>query len=364
VKAELIIANYPGGQYPIYIGTGLLDSAELFQQALPGTQVMVVTNETIAPLYLDKITRHFSRVSHIQCDQTILPDGEAYKTLQVWQAILDQLIRHHHHRDTTLIALGGGVIGDMTGFAAACFQRGVGFIQVPTTLLSQVDASIGGKTAINHPLGKNLIGAFYQPQAVVIDCDTLKSLPDREFRSGIAEIIKAALIRDASFFSELEQQLPKLLARDPDVLIRTITRACRIKCDIVAADEKEHDVRALLNLGHTFGHALEQNLGYVTWLHGEAVSVGMLMAAELSKRLGWIDGESLTRIHDILIQAGLPVRLPSSIECAKLLAAMKVDKKVLRDRLRLVLLTGIGHAVVTEEVDDTELVSLIDYFIG
>lgn len=332
--------------YPIYIGAGLLGQADLLNKHIAGSRVAIVTNETVAPLYLAKVRAH---VSALQPVEVILPDGEQYKTLEVLNRIFDALLAARCDRRTTVIALGGGVIGDMAGFAAASYQRGVPFIQVPTTLLSQVDSSVGGKTGVNHPLGKNMIGAFYQPRAVIIDTDTLNTLPDRELASGLAEVIKYGLIRDPGFFAWLEANLDKLLARDPEALAYAIHVSCRNKAEVVAADERESGVRATLNLGHTFGHAIETGMGYGKWLHGEAIAAGMVMAADLSRRLGWLTPADTARIEKLIARARLPVRAPASLSPARFLELMAVDKKVLDGRLRLVLLKHLGEAVVTDE---------------
>ena len=338
--------------YPIYIGAGLLNQADLLKKHIAGSRVAIVTNATVAPLYLAKV-----RASLTSCQpiEVILPDGEEYKTLEVLNRIFDALLAARCDRRTTLIALGGGVIGDMAGFAAASYQRGVPFIQVPTTLLSQVDSSVGGKTGVNHPLGKNMIGAFYQPRAVVIDTDTLNTLPDRELASGLAEVIKYGLIRDPEFFAWLETNLDKLLARDAEALAFAIHRSCRNKAEVVAADERETGVRATLNLGHSFGHAIETGLGYGNWLHGEAISAGMVMAADLSRRLGWLTAAETTRIEKLIKCARLPVRAPGTLSTARFLELMAVDKKVLNGRLRLVLLKRLGEAVVTDDYPRAEL---------
>lgn len=335
--------------YPIYIGHQILQKAELLNRHVVADQVCIVTNETVAKLYLPTVKAAFANQ---QCDHIVLPDGEQYKNLNTLNDIFNDLLTHRHRRNTTLIALGGGVICDMTGFAAACYQRGVGFIQIPTTLLAQVDASIGGKTAVNHPLGKNMIGAFHQPRCVIIDTDVLRTLPNRELYAGIAEIIKAALLRDAEFFNVLNRDWQKLLQLDNKALEEAITRACQIKAQIVAADEHETgDLRALLNLGHTFGHAIEQVLGYGKWLHGEAVAVGMVLAADLSQRLGWLTPRAVTKIKELLVSVHLPIALPPEIQYDKMFAAMKIDKKMQTSALRLVLLKVIGHAVLVDDVD-------------
>ncbi|MHB8534706.1 MAG: 3-dehydroquinate synthase [Sulfuricaulis sp.] len=338
--------------YPIYIGAGLLDRAECLTRHVPASRIAIVTNETVAPLYLAKLRAH---VASFQPLEVILPDGEQYKTLEVLNRIFDALLAARCDRRTTLVALGGGVIGDMAGFAAACYQRGVPFIQVPTTLLGQVDSSVGGKTGVNHPLGKNMIGAFYQPRAVIIDTDTLKTLPDRELSAGLAEVIKYGLIRDPEFFTWLESNMDKLLARDTEALSFAIHRSCRNKAEVVAADERESGVRAILNLGHTFGHAIETGLGYGSWLHGEAIAAGMVMAADLSQRLRWLPAADVTRIEKLILRARLPVRAPGTLAPARFLELMAVDKKVMDGRLRLVLLKRLGEAVVTADYPRAQL---------
>ncbi|MGA7981698.1 MAG: 3-dehydroquinate synthase [Chromatiaceae bacterium] len=332
--------------YPIYVGYGLIADPDLYRPHVVGSQVMIVTNETVAPLYLETVEQALSS-RHVE--KVILPDGERYKNIEVWNRIFDGLLQNRFGRDCTLIALGGGVIGDMAGFAAACYQRGVAFIQVPTTLLAQVDSSVGGKTGVNHPLGKNMIGAFHQPRAVVADTATLRTLPDRELSAGIAEVVKYGLIRDRDFFGWLETSMDTLLGRDDEALAYAIERSCRNKAEVVAADELETGQRAMLNLGHTFGHAIETGVGYGAWLHGEAVAVGMCMAADLSHRLGWLDSGSVARIRALLRSARLPIEPPAGLSPQTVRNLMAVDKKVLAGRLRLVLLRGIGHAVVTSE---------------
>lgn len=330
--------------YPIHIGAGLLSRPELLADALKSRQVLVVSNATVAPLYLERLKALLPGKTIAQC---ILPDGEQYKDLQHLDAIFTELLDRRFNRDCTLIALGGGVVGDMTGFAAAVYQRGVDFIQVPTTLLAQVDSSVGGKTGVNHPLGKNMIGAFKQPNAVIIDTDVLKTLPDRELKAGLAEVIKYGLIRDLPFLAWLEANMPALLAREPAALAEAIRRSCENKAAVVAADELERsDLRALLNLGHTFGHAIETGMGYGAWLHGEAVAVGMLMAADLSARLGWLTQDDVVHVRNVLLLAGLPV-VPPALSPEEFLALMAVDKKVKDGQLRLVLLRSLGHAVVS-----------------
>ncbi|GAA0793786.1 3-dehydroquinate synthase [Marinobacterium sediminicola] len=331
--------------YPIHIGQNLL-AQPLLAPFIKGRQVMVVSNETVAPLYLDKL---MSQLSGFQVDMIILPDGEAFKNLDHVNRIFDALLEKRHNRTTTLIALGGGVVGDMTGFAAACYQRGVAFIQVPTTLLSQVDSSVGGKTGVNHPLGKNMIGAFHQPQVVLADTDVLATLPERELSAGLAEVIKYGLIHDAEFLAWLEENMSALRRRDAGALSQAIYRSCEIKAEMVALDERESGVRALLNLGHTFGHAIETDQGYGQWLHGEAVGAGTMMAADLSARLGWLTQADLDRVRKILQAAGLPVQPPASMSSERFVELMAVDKKVIDGSLRLVLLQQLGKAVVTSD---------------
>lgn len=344
--------------YPIFIGSGVLTAHELLLPHLEQPRAVLVTNETVAPLYLERVTTMLERHA-VRVDSVVLPDGEQYKNWQTLEKVYDTLVDTRAERATTLIALGGGVIGDMTGFAAATWQRGAPFVQMPTTLLAQVDSSVGGKTAINHPRGKNMIRAFHQPRAVLIDTDTLATLPLRELRAGLAEVIKYGLIRDAAFFDWLEGHMEALLALEPEPVAFAIERSCRNKAEVVAADETERGERALLNLGHTFGHAIETGTGYVDWLHGEAVAVGMLMAAEVSLRLGWIDEGELARIEGLLIRAGLPVQGPG-LPVDEMLHWMAGDKKVSGGRLRLVLLQGIGKAVVTADVAPSVLRAAIE----
>jgi 3-dehydroquinate synthase len=339
-------------RYPIYIGEGLLARTDLLRPHVTGRQVMIVSNEMVAPLYLQKVLAIFAGV---QCHQVVLPDGEQYKTWEVMNNIFDALLENHCDRRVTLVALGGGVIGDMAGFAAACYQRGVPFIQVPTTLLAQVDSSVGGKTGINHPLGKNMIGAFHQPQCVLIDTATLNTLPDRDLSAGLAEVIKYGLIRDTSFLEWLETNMDALLRRDAAVLAEAIERSCRNKAEVVAADERESGERALLNLGHTFGHAIETGMGYGTWLHGEAVAAGMVMAAALSARMAWIQAADVARIEALVQRARLPVRAPAALDPTRMLELMAVDKKAQDGRIRLVLLQAMGKAVVTADYDSALL---------
>jgi 3-dehydroquinate synthase len=338
--------------YPIYIGAGLLQNTDLLPRHIHGTSALIVTNETVAPLYLAPIVAALADIRH---DVVVLPDGEQYKTLETTNRIFDALIEARHDRQTTLIALGGGVIGDITGFAAACYQRGVNFVQVPTTLLAQVDSSVGGKTGVNHPGGKNMIGAFHQPRCVIADTDTLATLDQRQLSAGLAEVIKYGLIRDSAFFDSLEVDIEQLRDLESATLANAIETSCRIKAQIVAEDERESGVRALLNLGHTFGHAIETASGYGQWLHGEAVGAGMCMAARLSLHLGWIDEQTVLRIEALIARAGCPVAPPSEIEPQQFLDLMAIDKKVIGGVIRLVLLEGIGKAVVTDRYDQAAL---------
>ncbi len=330
--------------YPIYIGQGLLGDSSLLTTHIRSTEVLVVSNTTVAPLYLDKLKLALG--DRCRVAEIVLPDGEQYKTLETLNLIFDELLREKHSRATTLIALGGGVIGDMTGFAAACYQRGVDFIQVPTTVLSQVDSSVGGKTAVNHPLGKNMIGAFYQPKSVIIDIDVLSTLPDKELSAGLAEVIKYGLIYDEGFLCWLEENIEKLMAKDTQAMIYAIERSCEIKAEVVAQDEKESGVRALLNLGHTFGHAIETACGYGSWLHGEAVAAGTIMAAKLSQMRGWLVQEDVQRIVRLFERAHLPVVPPKDMSVDQFVDLMGRDKKVIDGKLRLILLKSLGVAVV------------------
>jgi 3-dehydroquinate synthase len=338
--------------YPIFIGQDLLDKPELLTQHVQGRQVMVVSNDTIAPLYLDRVREIFS---DFELATVILPDGEQYKNLDTLNLIFTALLENKFNRGCTLVALGGGVVGDITGFAAASYQRGVAFLQIPTTLLAQVDSSVGGKTGVNHPQGKNMIGAFHQPACVLIDTDTLDTLDDRQLAAGLAEVIKYGLIRDAAFFDWLEQNIELLKSRDKQALAYAIERSCALKAEIVAADERESGQRALLNLGHTFGHAIETGTGYGNWLHGEAVATGMLMAADLSARHGWLSPDAVKRTEKLLQQSNLPTRAPDEMDTARFLELMAVDKKVVDGGLRLVLLKAIGDAVLTSDFDAGKL---------
>ena len=335
--------------YPIHIGQGLLSDASLITPHLKRKQVAIVTNTTVAPLYLEKLAQPL-RGAGVAVITIVLPDGEAYKSSDTLNLIYDALLKNRCERSTTLIALGGGVIGDLTGYAAATYLRGVPFIQIPTTVLAQVDSSVGGKTGINHPLGKNMIGAFYQPKLVLADIDTLQTLPARELSAGIAEIIKYGLIRDADFFNWLEIHMPELMSLKTSVISEAIYRSCQNKADVVAADEHETGERALLNLGHTFGHAIENAMGYGVWLHGEAVAAGTMMAADLSKRMGWLSNNQVKRIDAIFHAANLPIN-PPDLGADKYLDLMGLDKKVENGKIRLVLQQDIGKSVITSDYD-------------
>ncbi|MFM9912662.1 MAG: 3-dehydroquinate synthase [Methylophilaceae bacterium] len=334
-------------RYPICIGQGLLQRADLILPHLEGKQVAVISNTTVAPLYLETICQPL-REAGISVITIILPDGEQYKISDTLNTIYDALLTSRCERTTTLIALGGGVIGDLVGFAAATFLRGVPFIQVPTTLLAQVDSSVGGKTGINHPQGKNMIGAFWQPKLVLADTTTLNTLPDRELSAGLAEIIKYGLIRDTEFFSWLEQNMPRLLTREPEALAHAIQRSCENKAEVVALDERESGERALLNLGHTFGHAIENGMGYGVWLHGEGVAAGTVLAAQMSQRLGWINADDVTRTVALLKAANLPVVAPK-LGVENYLDLMGLDKKVKDGKIRLILLKALGKAIFTAD---------------
>ncbi|MEQ9546712.1 MAG: 3-dehydroquinate synthase [Marinobacter sp.] len=344
--------------YPIFIGDGLLGSMDLTPY-VAGGQVMIVTNETVAPLYLEQAKACFPGKA---VDSVVLPDGEEYKDWQTLNLIFDALLEKRHTRKTTLVALGGGVVGDMTGFAAASYQRGVPFVQIPTTLLSQVDSSVGGKTGINHPLGKNMIGAFHQPEVVLIDTNSLKTLPPREVSAGLAEVIKYGLIRDTGFLAWLESEMDHLMALSPEPLSEAIYRSCACKADVVAQDEREGGLRAILNLGHTFGHAIETFAGYGNWLHGEAVGTGMVMAADLSLREGMISGDDLDRTRALVARAGLPLLPPAEMTPEHFMDLMAVDKKNVDGALRLVLLRSLGDAFVTADASPENLGATLGEF--
>ncbi len=330
--------------YPIHIGRGLLERAELLESHLHGRRLVVVSNETVTPLHGARLR---ARLQGHALEWIDLPDGERFKTLETVESILSRMLAARLDRGSLLIAFGGGVVGDIAGFAAAIYQRGIEFVQIPTTLLSQVDSSVGGKTGVNHPLGKNMIGAFHQPRAVIIDTTTLETLPERELRAGVAEIIKYGLMQDFDFFIWLEQHIEALLALDPETVSEAIYRSCACKAEVVAADERESGRRALLNLGHTFGHAIEAGMGYGRWLHGEAVGTGMAMAARMSEHLGWLSRAERERAEALIARAGLQLAPPPELDAARFRELMAIDKKVLDGRLRLVLLQGIGRAIVT-----------------
>ena len=341
-RAQTIRIDLGDRSYPILIGAGLLHDAQSWVDLPRATTAVVVSNVTVAPLYLSVVKRalapHYARVLEV-----VLPDGEAHKDGVSLNAVFDHLLAQACDRRTVLFALGGGVIGDLTGFAAACYMRGVPFVQVPTTLLAQVDSSVGGKTAINHPLGKNMIGAFHQPVRVLCDLDVLRTLPDREYSAGLAEVIKYGPIADAEFLGWIEQHLPALMARDPAALAHAVRRSCEIKALVVGQDERESGLRAILNFGHTFGHAIEAGLGYGQWLHGEAVGCGMVLAAELSHRLGLMPASFVTRLRELIERAGLPVRAPD-LGLARYLEWMRVDKKAEGGEIRFVVIEALGRA--------------------
>ena len=351
MNTETLTVELGARSYPIVIGDGLLDSGFDLTPYLPGRTCLIVTNETVAPLYLDKLK---ACLPGVRFESVSLPDGEQYKTMATVEEILDTLVAMRAGRDTTIVALGGGVVGDIAGFAAACYMRGVAFIQVPTTLLAQVDSSVGGKTGVNHAGGKNLVGAFHQPRIVLIDTDSLTTLDDRELRAGIAEVIKYGAIVDRAFFDWLEQNIEALLSRDATALAHAIRVSCETKAAVVAEDEREAGKRALLNFGHTFGHAIENLVGYGEWLHGEAVAAGMLMAANLSK----LDADDSHRLRALVEATGLPVA-PPEVGAARMLDAMQTDKKAKAGKLRFVLLSALGSAYVTDDVDDGALADVL-----
>jgi len=347
-------------RYPIVIGPGLLGDPSLLGAQVVGRDLLVVTDTTVAPLYLGKLRDALGDRRIVDC---VLPDGERHKTLSTAARVFDALVEAKLNRDVTVLALGGGVVGDIAGFAAACYQRGVGYVQLPTTLLAQVDSSVGGKTGVNHPGGKNLIGAFYQPLAVVADTETLKTLPDRELRAGLAEVIKYGCIWDPLLFEWLEEHIVDLTRRDPEALAHAIGQSCAIKAAVVARDERENNVRAILNFGHTFGHAIESATAYERYLHGEAVALGMLIATDLSQRLGLIDRAAFQRVHNLLARAGLPVQTPR-IGVARAFELMQMDKKVLAGAVRLVLLEKLGRAVVTGSYEREALDATLTGYFG
>jgi 3-dehydroquinate synthase len=338
--------------YPIHIGGGIIADASLYAPHTAGAHVLIVSNDVVGPLYADRVVE---AVAGSSVHAITLADGEASKTLATLEQILDHALSVRLPRDGVIVALGGGVVGDVAGLAAATYQRGIRFVQVPTTLLAQVDSSVGGKTAVNHPRGKNMIGAFHQPACVIADTDVLSTLPQREFAAGLAEVVKYGLIRDPEFFDWLERNVNALMGRSADALVHAIERSCHNKAEVVAVDEREGGARAILNLGHTFGHAIEAGMGYGTWLHGEAVAAGMCMAAELSCREGWLDPDSLDRTRALLRAMGLPVRAPAELSPARMLELMQLDKKVLSGQLRLVLLRSLGEAVVSSDFSPARL---------
>ena len=358
-KTKILNVELGDKSYPIYIGIDLLSMKSLFVDQIQGRQVMIVTNKTIAPLYLDKLT---SILDGFNVQSVILPDGEEFKKLETLNKVFDALLEAKFDRTSTLIALGGGVIGDITGFAAASYQRGVGFIQVPTTLLSQVDSSVGGKTGINHELGKNMIGAFYQPKAVIIDVNTLDTLSNQEFSAGMAEVIKYGLLGNADFLSMLEANIESIMARKKDLIIEVIFNCCQDKARIVELDEFEKGKRALLNLGHTFGHGLENAFGYGNYLHGEAVSIGMVMAAKLSKDEGNLSHEETLRVESILSKADLPISINKTIDSETLITAMSLDKKSIDGKIRLVLLKSLGDSYLTDSYSNENFMKVVNSF--
>jgi len=335
--------------YDIEVGAGLVGDSAKYRPHLAGRKAALVTSTVIAPLYLERVARAL-RDAGAEVIEVVLPDGEEHKTWQTLNQVFDALLSAHCDRHTTIVALGGGVVGDVAGFAAAVYQRGIPFIQVPTTLLAQVDSSVGGKTAVNHPLGKNMVGAFHQPKTVLADVQTLETLPERELRAGLAEVIKHGVIRDPVFFDWLEADLDRLLRREPDALIHAVVRSCEIKAEVVGQDERETGLRAILNFGHTFGHAIESGLGYGEWVHGEAVGAGMVMAADLSARTGMITSAEAARIRDLVGRAGLPVKGPASLSATRYLDLMAVDKKAAAGKIRFVLLDKLGSATVRGDI--------------
>jgi len=345
--------------YPIYIGSNLLSQKSYLENHISGQQVMIVSNSTIGPLYLDKLTK---LLDNFKVEVTILPDGEQYKTLETTNIIFDALLKAKFDRSATLIALGGGVIGDITGFAAASYQRGINFIQIPTTLLSQVDSSVGGKTGVNHVLGKNMIGAFYQPQAVIIDVDTLKTLNEREFSAGMAEVIKYGLLGNVDFLLELEKNIDAIMNRDKNLIIDAVSRSCGDKANIVVEDEFERGKRSLLNFGHTFGHGIENVLGYGTYLHGEAISIGMYMSAKLSELEGNLSVDDVERVKNILTKAKLPCNIEGRVSSENLIKAMSIDKKSIDGNIRLVLLKSLGDSYLSDSYSQENFQQVISNF--
>ena len=358
-KSKILNVELADKSYPIYIGSNLLSSKSLLSDHIQGKQVMIVTNTTIAPLYLEKLK---DALSDFNVESVILPDGEEFKTLETLNKVFDALLKAKFDRSSTLVALGGGVVGDITGYAAASYQRGVNFIQVPTSLLSQVDSSVGGKTGVNHELGKNMIGAFYQPKAVIIDVVTLDTLSDQEYSAGMAEVIKYGLLGNADFFSMLETNIESIMARNKDLIIEIIFNSCKDKASIVALDEFERGKRALLNLGHTFGHGIENAFGYGNYLHGEAVSIGMVMAAKLSMDEGYLSNEDAIRVESILSKADLPISIKKSIGSETLIEAMSLDKKSIDGKIRLVLLKALGDSYLTDSYSKENFNKVVNNF--
>lgn len=348
--------------YPIHIGAGLLGNTELYKSHIKGAKVVIITNETVASLYLEKIKNALAPVSEVH--HFVLQDGESYKRLSTVESIVNYMLSVPCDRKTTVVALGGGVVGDIAGFTAACYQRGIRFIQIPTTLLAQVDSSVGGKTGVNHPLGKNMIGAFHQPVCVIADSETLTSLPEREFCAGLAEVIKYGLIRDREFFEWLENNIASLLQRDPNAVAYAVEQSCRNKAAVVAEDETEAGIRAILNFGHTFGHTIETGLNYKDWLHGEAVATGMVMAGELSVRLGLLSSQENQRIKPLLKKAKLPTSPPGNLNAKEFKSIMAVDKKAEAGTVKFIVLNQLGDAQVTSDYDNNILDSTLAYFLG
>ena len=342
--------------YPIYIDSKLFTQRGLLSDHIRSNRVCIVTNDVVAPIYLEQLKE---QLLHYQVDEIILPDGEAQKSLTNFDKIMSHLLANTHGRDSTLIALGGGVIGDITGFAAACYQRGIDFIQVPTTLLSQVDSSVGGKTGVNHPLGKNMIGAFYQPKAVIINIDSLTTLPARELSAGMAEVIKYGILGDREFFDWLERHVDLINSNDEKTIITMIERCCQCKADIVAADEKEAGSRALLNLGHTFGHAIEAEMGYGNWLHGEAVATGIVLASRLSVAMNLLEASELCRIKKLLTAFDLPLEAPDSMDFESFIKHMRRDKKNIGGKLRLIIPTAIGKSELRDDISEDMLQQIL-----
>ena len=358
-KSKILNVELDDKSYPIYIGSNLLSSKSLLSDHIQGKQVMIVTNTTIAPLYLEKLK---DALVDFNVESVVLPDGEEFKTLETLNKVFDALLKAKFDRSSTLVALGGGVVGDITGYAAASYQRGVNFIQVPTSLLSQVDSSVGGKTGVNHELGKNMIGAFYQPKAVIIDVDTLDTLSDQEYSAGMAEVIKYGLLGNADFFYMLETNIESIMARNKDLIIEIIFNSCKDKASIVALDEFERGKRALLNLGHTFGHGIENAFGYGNYLHGEAVSIGMVMAAKLSMDEGYLSNEDAIRVESILSKADLPISIKKSIGSETLIEAMSLDKKSIDGKIRLVLLKALGDSYLTDSYSKENFNGVVNNF--